>query len=347
MRLSQSNDPQAYEKLVDDLLRRPSYGEHWARMWLDLARYADSAGYADDPPRTIWAYRDWVIKAIQRQQAVRSIHDRADCRRLVAQSDRRATDRHGLPSQHADQQRRRHAGRRVSQRGRRRSGEHDDGGVDGNDDGMCSMPHPQVRSDLAARVLSVVRHPEQHAGRRSHRRIARAADLHRRATTPADRVAKPASPCCRRFWRRPATGSCSVQAAWAASSKLSLHALKPATTVPILRELTGQRRETRLAISGQLSRQGPCGRTGIAGRVSCRRRRPAARPLEVGTLAGRQRQSPHGARHRQSVLGDAVRSRHRADERGIRIARRAADSSRAVGLAGDRSSWTAAGTPGR
>jgi mono/diheme cytochrome c family protein len=59
-----SKDPRAYEKLVDDLLRRPSYGEHWARMWLDLARYADSAGYADDPPRTIWAYRDWVIKAI-------------------------------------------------------------------------------------------------------------------------------------------------------------------------------------------------------------------------------------------------------------------------------------------
>ncbi|HJQ79461.1 MAG TPA: PSD1 and planctomycete cytochrome C domain-containing protein [Lacipirellulaceae bacterium] len=57
-------DPQAYENLVDDLLHRPSYGEHWARMWLDLARYADSAGYADDPPRTIWAYRDWVIKAI-------------------------------------------------------------------------------------------------------------------------------------------------------------------------------------------------------------------------------------------------------------------------------------------
>src|SRR6185436_6542228 len=55
--------PQAYEKLVDDLLQRSSYGEHWARMWLDLARYADSAGYADDPPRTIWAYRDYVIKA--------------------------------------------------------------------------------------------------------------------------------------------------------------------------------------------------------------------------------------------------------------------------------------------
>ncbi|MEM9658366.1 MAG: DUF1549 domain-containing protein, partial [Planctomycetota bacterium] len=58
------DDPRAFEKLVDDLLQRSSYGEHWARMWLDLARYADSAGYADDPPRTIWAYRDWVIKAL-------------------------------------------------------------------------------------------------------------------------------------------------------------------------------------------------------------------------------------------------------------------------------------------
>jgi len=53
----------AYEKLVDRLLANPAYGEHWARMWLDLARYADSSGYADDPLRTIWAYRDYVIRA--------------------------------------------------------------------------------------------------------------------------------------------------------------------------------------------------------------------------------------------------------------------------------------------
>ncbi len=55
--------PDAYEKLVDRLLARPTYGEHWARAWLDLARYADSAGYADDPPRTIWAYRDYAIRS--------------------------------------------------------------------------------------------------------------------------------------------------------------------------------------------------------------------------------------------------------------------------------------------
>nr|NIP15882.1 DUF1549 domain-containing protein [Pseudomonadales bacterium]NIX09171.1 DUF1549 domain-containing protein [Pseudomonadales bacterium] len=56
--------PDAFAKYVDGLLAKPAYGERWARLWLDLARYADSAGYADDPPRTIWAYRDWVIRAI-------------------------------------------------------------------------------------------------------------------------------------------------------------------------------------------------------------------------------------------------------------------------------------------
>ncbi|MEO6741430.1 MAG: DUF1553 domain-containing protein [Chthoniobacteraceae bacterium] len=55
--------PDAYGKLVDRLLASSAYGEHWGRAWLDIARYADSAGYADDPPRTIWAYRDWVIRA--------------------------------------------------------------------------------------------------------------------------------------------------------------------------------------------------------------------------------------------------------------------------------------------
>ena len=53
----------AYERLVDRLLASPAYGERWARVWLDLARYADSAGYAQDPPRTIWRYRDWAIQA--------------------------------------------------------------------------------------------------------------------------------------------------------------------------------------------------------------------------------------------------------------------------------------------
>ncbi len=54
----------AYEKVVDRLLKSDAYGEHWARMWLDLARYADTKGYEKDRPRTIWRYRDWVIGAL-------------------------------------------------------------------------------------------------------------------------------------------------------------------------------------------------------------------------------------------------------------------------------------------
>ncbi|MCA9141165.1 MAG: PSD1 domain-containing protein [Planctomycetaceae bacterium] len=56
--------PEAYERLVDRLLESNSYGEHWARMWLDLARYADTKGYEKDQPRDIWRYRDWVIEAL-------------------------------------------------------------------------------------------------------------------------------------------------------------------------------------------------------------------------------------------------------------------------------------------
>ena len=60
-----SFDP-AYERLVDRLLASPRYGERWARRWLDLARYADTNGYEKDRPRSIWAYRDWVITALNR-----------------------------------------------------------------------------------------------------------------------------------------------------------------------------------------------------------------------------------------------------------------------------------------
>ncbi len=54
----------AYEKLVDQLLASPHYGERWARRWLDLARYADTNGYEKDRRRSIWPYRDWVINAL-------------------------------------------------------------------------------------------------------------------------------------------------------------------------------------------------------------------------------------------------------------------------------------------
>ena len=58
--------PEAYEKVVDRLLKSPHHGEHMARWWLDMARYADTNGYEKDERRTIWPYRDWVINAFNR-----------------------------------------------------------------------------------------------------------------------------------------------------------------------------------------------------------------------------------------------------------------------------------------
>ena len=55
--------PDAYERVVDQLLTRPAYGERMTSMWLDVARYADTHGYQDDRPRTMWPWRDWVARA--------------------------------------------------------------------------------------------------------------------------------------------------------------------------------------------------------------------------------------------------------------------------------------------
>ncbi len=60
----QSED--AYEKMVDQLLSQPHYGERMAVYWMDVARYADSHGYQDDGLRTMWPWRDWVIHAFNK-----------------------------------------------------------------------------------------------------------------------------------------------------------------------------------------------------------------------------------------------------------------------------------------
>ena len=58
----------AWETVVDRLLQSDRFGEHWARPWLDLARYADSNGFQADQLRDSWAYRDWVIDALNANQ---------------------------------------------------------------------------------------------------------------------------------------------------------------------------------------------------------------------------------------------------------------------------------------
>ena len=56
--------PLAHERVVDRLLASSRFGERWASPWLDAARYADSMGFEKDPLRTMWPYRDWVVRAL-------------------------------------------------------------------------------------------------------------------------------------------------------------------------------------------------------------------------------------------------------------------------------------------
>ena len=58
--------PGAWERLVDEVLASPRFGERWGRHWLDQARYADTHGYSNDQDRSMWPYRDWVIDAFNR-----------------------------------------------------------------------------------------------------------------------------------------------------------------------------------------------------------------------------------------------------------------------------------------
>ena len=64
-----NTSPDAYEKLIDKLLKSPRYGEKWGRHWLDLVRYAETNGYENDSDKPyIWRYRDYVINAFNKDK---------------------------------------------------------------------------------------------------------------------------------------------------------------------------------------------------------------------------------------------------------------------------------------
>jgi len=67
-RMREDPSHETYEAIVDELLDSPAYGERWASMWLDLARYADTYGYEKDPHRDIWPYRDYVVRAFNQDK---------------------------------------------------------------------------------------------------------------------------------------------------------------------------------------------------------------------------------------------------------------------------------------
>ena len=147
--------PDAYERQVDRLLASPHYGERWARRWLDVARYADTNGYEKDRPRSIWPYRDWVIRALNSGMPF----DRFTVEQLAGDM---------LPGAGVSQ--------RVATGFHRNTMLNEEGGIDplefrfyamtdrvattgtvwlGLTIGCAAVPHAQVRSDSPSRLLPV------------------------------------------------------------------------------------------------------------------------------------------------------------------------------------------------
>lgn len=70
-----ANNPgtEQWNALIDALLERPEFGEHWARMWMDLARYADTKGYEKDRGRTMWPWRDWLVQQLNQDRPLNEL----------------------------------------------------------------------------------------------------------------------------------------------------------------------------------------------------------------------------------------------------------------------------------
>ncbi len=163
--------PDAIDRVVERLMASPHFGERLARPWLDQARYADSNGYNIDAPRSIWKYRDWVIAAINAdlpfdQFTIDQIAGDLRHSREVAPLIATPLTTHHSPLTSL-----------IATGFHRNTQINQEGGIDVeqfrieaivdrvNTTGTvflgltigCAMPRPQIRPDLAARLLPPVR----------------------------------------------------------------------------------------------------------------------------------------------------------------------------------------------
>jgi hypothetical protein len=138
--------PDSYERLLDQLLATPQYGERWGRHWLDVVRFGQTNVVA------VSRLRD---RRLEPRQAVRPLRDRAACRRPARPRDRRLDFRHRvLPARRVGRRARRHAAGRV--RRARRHREHDGLGISGAHRRLRALPRSQIRPAPADRLLPAV-----------------------------------------------------------------------------------------------------------------------------------------------------------------------------------------------
>ena len=154
--LADPSDEQ-YAQVVERLLASPRFGERWAAMWLDLARFADTQGYEKDNLRTIWAYRDWVIKAFNDDLPYDRFTIEQLAGDLLPEPDAGSTDRDRVSPQYAHEYGRRRGCGGVSGEGGARPREYHLDGLDGHDSRLRAVPRSPVGADHPARVLPVPR----------------------------------------------------------------------------------------------------------------------------------------------------------------------------------------------
>ncbi len=151
------DQPAAYERLVDRLLASPAYGERMAWDWLDASRYADSNGYQGDNERTMWPWRDWVVRAFNENMPYDQFTIWQLAGDLLPQGGEEAEARDWVLPQPPDQWRgRTHRGREP---GRLCDGyDRDDGdGLARVDAELLPLPRSQIRSLGTERLLPVHR----------------------------------------------------------------------------------------------------------------------------------------------------------------------------------------------
>ena len=311
----------------------PAYGERWARIWLDLARYADSAGYGSDPLRPdIWRYRDWVIDAFNRNLP----YDRFTLVQIAGDL---------LPDPSLED--------RIATAFHRNTMTNTEGGTDDEEFRVAAIKDRvdttmQVWMGLTIGCAKCHSHKYDPITQEEYYRFYaifnQTADADRgdespTVPAPTPELSAKVREADARIAALKAKLTKTTPAAEAAKIKAEIAAMEKARpkvpNVPVMVELPEkQKRTTRLLRKGNFLDPGDPVQPGVPAALHPLPSGTPVNRLTPGPMAGRPEEPADGAGRGQSVLGAALRRGAGRDRGGLRHAGRAAQPPRAARLAG-------------